>query len=1215
MFGHYAPGQGYFGRGGTEGALLTQAVSGSVTPTGALSSQRVVTVALTATVGIAGAMTRMMFRSLTGAVGTVGTIAKHIARALAGFLTPSGALTPRAVLDSTVIVSVSGVERTSVIRHGSLEVEDVLNDAPNRCTFTVGKDWAPTEGQVVIITRGTAADLEFAGHIISVQQFYEGILNNTAYFVTCTDYTWKLDRRLITKRWVNVSATTIAQEIISGFTTGFTSTNVVGGLAVIPEFEVEEEDPSRALSLLAAEVGGSWYVDYELDLHFFLTESTDTPDDISDATLATTTARGLTHLGDLSQVRTSLRGTGAGASLLENIIMTLTLIPLETAAMFDAIGGLFRSSKGPNLGAYTGKHDGGLAAKVAGTLTSGAFPGGGHVAAVASGVVGVLQGVYTYKVAFANEHGETIPGAASNIATGVAFAAPGAGSVAAVSSTLGRLVGAYNYLVTFVTALGETTAGTTFGRTAVGATIPTTPSVAVTGSMGNLIGAYNYRTTFVGADGIESASSSSAPITANAASGPSAPSSITSNAPGPLGGGTYNWKASFVSADGRESVGSSGSLAIAIAPAPAAPSLSSSGAATISYRVSFFHPTWGETPWSNSATDTSSGGTVDVTVSGLYSGCGYKVYSVGSGHPSSDPYYHVATVNPGGSSTYTHAGASGSEASSPAATLGSFADMTIATGPTGTVARRIYRTKAGGSVYYLCGEIPDNSTTAFRDGVPDWDLTAAAPTANLNGQSINVTGIQTGPTGTIKRRLYRTLAGGSTFGLLAEIQNNTDTSFTDNIPDESLVMGISIPASAEERHGGQQHALTSLPTGPTGTLARRIYRTTAGGTEYKLLTEIPDNTTTSYTDNKSDGELGGESPPLVNTAGANKIAVTSIPTGGTGITKRILYRTEAGGSVYKYVATINDNVTTTYTDNTPDTSLGREAQVVNTIGVVPGDTSLLLTSVVGWPTAGWLKAGSQLIRWTGITGNALTGIPGARATTITRSGTVASATTTGSHGFTTGEVVTIQGAVESPYNGAQTITVTGATTFTYTVAGAPASPATGTITVSAVGAILATIAGGSGVVTAAFLSGVTGLVNPMEKGAPVRIYVVRNDTAAQTALAALEGGDGIHEAPLDDGSLMTVAALTAACDAELEAWSTKLRTITFKSRDPELKAGKSVALNMGAPVNQSGTFLIQRVISTEFDTAPGLNPLRDVIAAPVRLSFQDVIRRERNKAA
>lgn len=65
---------------------------------------------------------------------------------------------------------------------------------------------------------------------------------------------------------------------------------------------------------------------------------------------------------------------------------------------------------------------------------------------------------------------------------------------------------------------------------------------------------------------------------------------------------------------------------------------------------------------------------------------------------------------------------------------------------------------------------------------------------------------------------------------------------------------------------------------------------------------------------------------------------------------------------------------------------------------------------------------------------------------ITRSGTTATATTASDHGLSSFVSVTIAGAVETEYNGAQTITVTGLDTFTYTVSGSPASPATGTIT-------------------------------------------------------------------------------------------------------------------------------------------------------------------------
>lgn len=61
-----------------------------------------------------------------------------------------------------------------------------------------------------------------------------------------------------------------------------------------------------------------------------------------------------------------------------------------------------------------------------------------------------------------------------------------------------------------------------------------------------------------------------------------------------------------------------------------------------------------------------------------------------------------------------------------------------------------------------------------------------------------------------------------------------------------------------------------------------------------------------------------------------KVALSSIPTGGAGVTARKLYRTAAGGSTYLLLATISDNSTTTYTDNIADASLGAAAPSTNT---------------------------------------------------------------------------------------------------------------------------------------------------------------------------------------------------------------------------------------------------------------------------------------------
>lgn len=61
-----------------------------------------------------------------------------------------------------------------------------------------------------------------------------------------------------------------------------------------------------------------------------------------------------------------------------------------------------------------------------------------------------------------------------------------------------------------------------------------------------------------------------------------------------------------------------------------------------------------------------------------------------------------------------------------------------------------------------------------------------------------------------------------------------------------------------------------------------------------------------------------------------QVALSGIPTGGSAVTARKLYRTEAGGSTYLLLTTLADNTTTTYTDNIADASLGVQAPSTNT---------------------------------------------------------------------------------------------------------------------------------------------------------------------------------------------------------------------------------------------------------------------------------------------
>jgi hypothetical protein len=75
---------------------------------------------------------------------------------------------------------------------------------------------------------------------------------------------------------------------------------------------------------------------------------------------------------------------------------------------------------------------------------------------------------------------------------------------------------------------------------------------------------------------------------------------------------------------------------------------------------------------------------------------------------------------------------------------------------------------------------------------------------------------------------------------------------------ESDVSSVSVTFVAS----ANQIALTSIPTGAAsyGVARRRIYRTVVSGTTFFRLTELTDNTTTTYTDNTADGSLGAIAP-------------------------------------------------------------------------------------------------------------------------------------------------------------------------------------------------------------------------------------------------------------------------------------------------------------------------------------------------------------------
>ena len=81
----------------------------------------------------------------------------------------------------------------------------------------------------------------------------------------------------------------------------------------------------------------------------------------------------------------------------------------------------------------------------------------------------------------------------------------------------------------------------------------------------------------------------------------------------------------------------------------------------------------------------------------------------------------------------------------------------------------------------------------------------------------------------------------------------------------------------------------------------------------------------------ADGESNSNATPTSITPSASKkVELTSIPTGGTRVTQRRLYRTAGDGSTFKLLTTISDNTTTVYSDNIADSGLGADMDTDNT---------------------------------------------------------------------------------------------------------------------------------------------------------------------------------------------------------------------------------------------------------------------------------------------
>ncbi len=248
------------------------------------------------------------------------------------------------VYTPNVVVTVAGTDVSPYVRWGSHRVSLRINDQPDSANFTLTHHTpvVPVVNQPVVVGLGTADNRQFAGQVVRCKHVRLDDMNRTpSYEVECIDWSRLADRRIITTEYAAMSATAIAQDIVTNWTSGFTATNVQADLPTIDYFPLTNESVSRALSRLVSLIGGGgWYWDEYRNLHLF---DTGGESGWGTRTAPTTITNGLAslksfaHEGDSAQQRTRTIVEGPRTTLLIATPAGALSAPLADAAQFEGV--------------------------------------------------------------------------------------------------------------------------------------------------------------------------------------------------------------------------------------------------------------------------------------------------------------------------------------------------------------------------------------------------------------------------------------------------------------------------------------------------------------------------------------------------------------------------------------------------------------------------------------------------------------------------------------------------------------------------------------------------------------------------------------------------------------------------------------------------------------------------------------------------------------
>ena len=384
----------------------------------------------------------------------------------------------------------------------------------------------------------------------------------------------------------------------------------------------------------------------------------------------------------------------------------------------------------------------------------------------------------------------------------------------------------------------------------------------------------------------------------------------------------------------------------------------------------------------------------------------------------------------------------------------------------------------------------------------------------------------------------------------------------------------------------QQQAVTmSFPITLSGDVtAINLYRSAVNQTApLKRVAALAPGTVV-YTDTLADGSLGVTAPTTNTAGGANKAEVTIALGPSPKTTGRDLWRTVVDSPDLLLEQTIADNTTTLVIDTTPDASLTATTPPLGDTSGLPiitgqvaaGSTSMLVSNPKAFNLTGGgtVRVGDVTIRYAGLTGNRITGIP------PTGTGSIATAIAFGTPMVVTPMLLGVAG-LRYPFQM------------------------------------------NSGAADGTRIS-IFRIVEDLDAQINLGLHELDDND---------DPTDGVREFPISDGALMSDAQLQQRGEAELALFARPIISVNYSTRDTKTRAGKSVHGDLEADVPGSGIFDPDIFDPVIFDVVTGagglfgdfliqdvtidqihvddytLSPRYRVSASSVRFTLEDLLRR------